>query len=272
MIDDITFARTRYTYDSYTDFWTLVELSRYPTCYIDEIDWNSGRYYITAPMNGELKHREIPDNRKCKIALWNLERPGGSGGLPNYINDNNELIRLGVIDQVIVSDKQLARDTGFHYVPIFGHAGLGKLTPPARKIYDVVHLMCYSPRRGRWFDYPHNRLSVEGIKVAPNGWGEQRHYALTMSHFLLNIHQDEFQYMEPLRFVLAACYGLPIVSETVIDWWPYIGVCKPFRLHDEVDTIKYLMDHRSNWDKVAIEIRCLVTEDYDFRKGLEGYL
>lgn len=270
MTIDITFAKTRYVYDSYTDFWRLVELSGYPTCFIDEVEWDSSRLYITAPMNGELKSMTIPENRRCKIALWNLERPGGSGGLPNYVLDNAELIERGFIDEVIVSDKQLARDTGFKYVPVGGHPGLGEVCND--KVYDVVHLMCYSPRRGMWFDYPNNRQYVRGVTVAPNGWGTARHNSLRLSRFMLNIHQDDFQYMEPLRFALAACYGLPIVSETVIDWWPYVGYYQQFRLGDEVDVIKQMLNSPEYWAIVSRELHYCMTIDWTFRRGLEVYL
>jgi hypothetical protein len=269
-MSEIIFAKTRYQYDSYTDFYSLVSLSNFPTCYIDEVDWNRDALYITAPMNGELKSMTIPKDRKCKIALWNLERPSGSGGLQNYIEDNNILIAEGMIDQVIVSDKQLARDTGFHYVPVGGHPGLGELCD--EKIYDVVHMMCYSPRRGRWFDYPNSRQYVEGITVAPNGWGDERHKSLRHARFALNIHQDEYKYMEPLRFVLAACYGLPIISEDVTDWWPYVGYYQAFRLGDEVETIKRILRNPDYWQVVSRELRNWMTEEWTFRKALEAHL
>ncbi len=35
---EITFVKTRHVYDSYTDFWRLVELSGFPTIYYDELD------------------------------------------------------------------------------------------------------------------------------------------------------------------------------------------------------------------------------------------
>ena len=34
----IIFTRTRHTYDSYSDFWKLVELSGFNICFVDEID------------------------------------------------------------------------------------------------------------------------------------------------------------------------------------------------------------------------------------------
>ena len=50
---DIIFAKPVRHYDSYTDFWRLVELSGFPTIYVNEIDITKPGIYITSPMNGD---------------------------------------------------------------------------------------------------------------------------------------------------------------------------------------------------------------------------
>ena len=100
-MSDPIFVKTRYHYDSYSDFWKLVELSGFKTVYIDEIDFSEECLYILSPMNGEYRpfvDSKLGDNsrcrssRKCVIYLWNLERPGSSGGVSNYRVSGDELV------------------------------------------------------------------------------------------------------------------------------------------------------------------------------------
>jgi hypothetical protein len=275
MPHNIVFAKTRYNYDSYTDFWTLVRLSGFETCFVDEIDWYSRNVYITAPLNGELKEQlsdlSLRLSRKADIVLWNLERPGGSGTLQSYRDGNQSLIDTGFLDCVIVSDKQLAKDTHFKYAMLGGHPGLGEYFRWAKRTWDVVHLMCYSNRRGYWFQEPGKpKADVDGIRVAPNGWGNIRYDSLVQSRFMLNIHQDEFPYIEPLRFILAACFGLPILTEVCADYYPYQDWHMAFHLHDAVNVIKTAIDGWNlDWE-VSREMRQQMTQVYTFRAGIEA--
>jgi hypothetical protein len=45
--NDIIFARTRWNYESYVDYWDLVELSNFPIVWLDEMDLSKiGTTYI----------------------------------------------------------------------------------------------------------------------------------------------------------------------------------------------------------------------------------
>ena len=81
---EITFVKTRHVYDSYTDFWRLVELSGFPTIYYDEMDLRQSGVFIISPTNGSVEqHLENHVNdfpRNAHLILWNLERPSGSAG------------------------------------------------------------------------------------------------------------------------------------------------------------------------------------------------
>lgn len=212
------FARTRYDYDSYTDFWRLVELSGFPIVYVDEVEWyNREHAYIISPVNGEL-NTDNARQRQCGIFLWNLERPG-DGTVENYRQSSQKYVDVGLADAIIVSDRHLAKLTNFHYVPVGVHEGLG--APGVAKSYHYIHLMCYSLRRSFMFDYLTPLSKFYGMTIAPNGWGKERDLALMASNFMLNIHQDNFPFIEPLRFALASMYGLPIVSEYSEDTFPY---------------------------------------------------
>lgn len=272
-MSDIIFAHPRHSYDSYTDYRKLVELSQFPTCFIDEIDLQSDNLYIVSPMNGEFDaHIDWRQLRKCQIYHWNLERPG-AGSISDYKGQNSRHIREGKIDHVLVSDKLLARLTGFKYVVMGSHDKLG--IPGEDKTYDYIHLMCYSPRRGPFFNYPNALTAVDGMTIAPNSWGQERHEALQRSKMMLNIHQDEHPYCEPLRFTLAAAYGLPIVTEHIP---PENNVYETCVL--DMHGIGYSMRHwLTMYDNRGGRLResgmvnrNLLTGEYSFRRCIERFV
>lgn len=229
-MSNIIFARTRWHYESYTDYWELVKLSKFQTCYVDEIDLNNDAVYIVSPMNGEIYDR-FPTGvdggySNSKLILWNLERPG-SGSLTKFAIDNFELRKY--FHKVILSDVVLANQCAnithsnfFQYVTLGLHQDLGYPGTYANKLYDYIHLSCYSPNRSWLFDTPSSpKLDIAGCSIANNSWGDERHIKLQRSRYMLNVHQDDWHFIEPLRFVLAAAYGLPIVSERCENCYPY---------------------------------------------------
>ncbi len=230
----IIFAKTRYVYDSYTDYWKLVELSGFPICYVDEIDlFANNTTYIVCPMNGEMyEHLKGIDNLSyyvnARLVMWNLERPSGSNNLIQYVDDNIKLLGK-YFHNIIISDRHLALncrihsgDDRFMYMPLGIHEELGHPGAFSDKYYDLITLSCYSNNRSWLFNTPHELKSViQGCSLATNAWGETRDKYLTESKFMLNIHQDGLPYIEPLRFVLAAAYGLPLITEYCTNFYPY---------------------------------------------------
>jgi len=223
------FARTRYTYDSYSDFWRLVELSGFPTCFVDEIDLQSENTYIVCPVNGELRphvtHRRTLGPQKAKIIWWNLERPDCTppvnwepyGGVA-YYGVISEI--LNYVDEVWVSDRHYASlDKRMKFVPLGSHPGLGgepsdPLTMRTAQ-WDVALMAAPVPRR----DGVIYELKKAGLSVAPNAWGTERERILRSTKIMLNVHQHEnpLPIGEPLRFALAAAYKMALVSEYVKD-------------------------------------------------------
>lgn len=277
----IIFARTRYHYDSYTDFWKLVELSGYPIVYVDEIEINNpDNTYIFSPMNGEFQSlipkTWVPKGHRCTILHWNLERPSGSGGLLFYKESNQRYIDRGWIDAVLVSDRQLAADTGFKYVPLGSHKDLGEFSLHCDKMYDVAVMSCYSPRRAFLFNYPYLKAQDNGLTIAPNCWGQERHEALKASRYMLNIHQDGYQYLEPLRFALAAAYGLPIISESCGSFYPYTNGTLVISEHllkcEGTGAIKYATRYREDYFGVAARLYLEAVIDGNFKSLLEKHL
>lgn len=206
----IVFARTRYEYPSYQDFWRLVELSRFSVVYVDEIDLASEHTYIFTPMNGEVvPHlRNFSGKRRAKVIWWNLERPHDET-LPSSM-DTLE----GLIDAVWVSDRYFATlNSRFSFVRLAGHQHYGLRS--AAKHWDVCHLSYLWGRRLEAVD----RLRAQSVSVAPEAWGiRDQNSIVATSHLMLCLHQYAvFPIIEPVRFAIAACYGIPIISEDFMD-------------------------------------------------------
>ena len=211
---DPIFCRTRHTYDSYVDFWLVVELSGFPCIYVDEIEPDSDNVYIFTPLNGE-NHNGWQDPR-AEIILWDLE--WRLEGLPvDYMGTNAPGINVPGVERIWASDRWYAKAIGAEYVPLGSHAGLASgYTENANGfVYDAAVMAYLGPHRRNNMV---NRLRDSGVTIAPNGWGQERHDILRASKAMLHIHQWEgIQTIAPQRWALAAAYGLPLLSEMVID-------------------------------------------------------
>lgn len=282
---EVVFVRTRWFYESYQDFWRLVELSEFPTCYVDEMDlYDPDKIYIVTPMNGEWRpyvdengSRHVWENlgahQKAEKILWNLERPGGSGSISKYVVDNRELIEQGYVDRILTSDKWLSMKYPdvFDYMTLGSHEDLGTPGSFEEKEYDLVHLSCYSNPRSILFQDPDKpKKEIEGMTIAPNGWGEIKDNSLKRSKFMLNIHQDGFPIVEPLRFALAAAYGLTIISEDVRSAYPYQSFLMQRRRNQLFEFAKHMteMYNESMYDN-GLVFRNVMTGNYSFRNCVE---
>lgn len=272
---DIIFVRTRYQYDSYTDYWKLVELSGFPTCFTDEIDINKeNALYIVSPVNGEISDfagdRKLVDISKAKIAMWNLERPGGSGSLVKFAEDNVHMTEK-YFHRIILSDKALFKAcktlTGadaFAYTVLGIHEDLGQPGSYLGKVYDLIHLSCYSNYRSELFDAPDRPKSkYHGFTVATNGWGTARHMNLQLARCMLSIHQDGYPVIEPLRYVLAAAYGLLTFSDYSMDPFPY----EPLNVQD---LPRFIKNYDREMYERGIALRNYMLENYTFRDCVEA--
>jgi hypothetical protein len=272
----ITFARPRWKYDSYADFWRLVELSEFPTCFVDEMDMTDPeQVYITTPMNGDYQaHLENHTDRRCTIFLWMLERPGGSGTVAQFRADNQAHLDAGRIDAILSSDKGMASECGYQYVPMYSHPDLGTIGDVFDKKYDAIGLMAYSPRRGFLFSDPGAPRAKlpNGCTQAPNGWGDVRDHLLRTSRIGINVHQDSVNYSEPLRFALFAAYGLPIVTERI----PEDDLYTPYVLQSDYGNFLDMLAYgRRNYEQFlsdGIAYCKSLCYDHTFREGVEKYL
>jgi hypothetical protein len=284
---DVIFVRTRHNYESYVDFWSLVELSGFPFVYVDQVDISQDAIYIISPMNGEWRAHINNQHRDRKIVnahliLWNLERPSGSAGsIGHYgsqcrylqhglwengkkVNQNGEESYGRFLDEIWVSDSRLADETGTRFVILGSHEDLG--SPGNDKSYDLVH-MSYETNRRQTIYKKFNQ-----DRIAPNCWGERRDQALKASKFALNIHQDQHPFQEPLRFALFAAYGLPIVSEVCFDGFPWEEertiIFNPYdgivgKLHQMLD------NDYGRWRDMGLRARDMMTKRYTFEKSVK---
>ena len=269
---EIVLARTRYQYESYTDFWKLVELAEFPTCFVDEVDFSRGdTAFVVSPLNGEWRphvdaHRDDPHN--ARVVWWCLERPGGSGGIANFVGDIKKMLDSWYFDEVWLSDKYMADrigDSRIRFVVLGSHKGLG--TPKKEDFeYDFSHMSYQTPRRGRIY----GEFSDRNIELSPNGWGEERERILMRSRFMLNVHQDDFPMVEPLKLAMAASFAMPVLSESCVDSYPYNrGGNEALIVEVEYDELLgkaslMLKDDYEWWRAMGRRLYSLTTGDFEF--------
>lgn len=205
----IVVSRTRHVYDSYTDFYRLVDAAEFPTCFVDEIDLASDHTYIFTPINGEVMPR-LPAwrDRRCKIVWWNLERPGD-----DTLASSLEAVK-GSVDAVWVSDRAYAAlHQALSYVPVASHVKFGSVS--SERKFDVCHLAYIYGRRAEVV----GALVGNGIRVAPQAYGRAaQDQIVARSHLMLNMHQyDSMFIVAPIRFAVAASYAISVVSEHYAD-------------------------------------------------------
>jgi hypothetical protein len=207
---EVIFARTRWEYGSYADFWRLVEVSGFKTCFVDQIDLNTQATYIFTPLNGEvIPHlKNFPKERPGKVIWWNLERPLAKGENDIAFKESlNEA--LSYVDECWVSDLFCAsQDRRFKYVLLAGHGNYGVRSD--EKLYDICHLSYLWGRRSNTI----NLLSPY-FKIAPNAYGkEEQQEIVSKSKLMLSLHQyEESPLLAPIRLAIAASYAIPFITE-----------------------------------------------------------
>jgi len=84
---------------------------------------------------------------------------------------------------------------------------------------------------------------------------------------MLNVHQDDDNYFEPLRFCIAISSGLPIITETCSNPFPYEG---KFLIQSEYKDIsstiyRVIAEDYETHKKNANEMRKMILSNYCFR-------
>lgn len=225
---EIVFARTSYLYQSYVDFWRLVELSGFETCYVKDIDLDRDAIYVTTPINGEVRphvrHRRsiLTKPQQAKIVWWILERPDSGDYEIGKIKGNECVTKatdeiLEYVDHVWVSDRYYTQlDPRTIHVPMGSDSRLAG-GAPGDKSYDVCTLSYNNHRR----DQIYGTLGRQ-VRMAPaSAWGDERDRILRSSRAMVYVHQTPMPIGAPLRMALAAAYKLPVISERLADAYPH---------------------------------------------------
>lgn len=206
---DVTFVRTRTYYQPYDDLYRLAELSGYDVCYVDEMDTSdASKVYIFSPNNGETMNGW--PHARARIIFQQME----------WHTDHKPIELPPGVSEAWNADAWHARLINARHVPIGSHECLN-LHPgePTEKVYDISFMGYYDVwRRKRIKD----DLEARGFTTAPNAWGVERDEILRQSRVMVHVHQwDNMPTVAPLRWCLAAAYGLPIISESVNDRRPF---------------------------------------------------
>lgn len=266
MSSDIVFAKTRHFYQSYSDYYRLVELAGYPVCYVDEIAADdASKCYIFSPLNGETQ-QGWPDAKASIIHLdleYHLPAPG--------VEQWNVSVRPPGVSRVWIPDPWLARYHNAEYV-ILGSDPRLNPEPERRepKTYDVAFVGYRDVYRRQVIL---QQLAALGVTIAPNGWGNERHEALLRSSAYLQIHQwDNIPAISPQRWCVAAAYKLPVISEKLADNGAF-GYS-----HMLTSEYKYLAEFVQLWtrrndprglENFGLALYSFLCEEHTFRKTIE---
>lgn len=274
---EVIFAKTRYDYTSYSDYWKLVELSNFKTCFVDDIHIDLPCIYITAPINGEFRphisgerNRVPPERRKAKVIWHNLERPdSGNWKLETIGNGaSNEVDEITkYVDYVWSSDRWFASlDPRMVYVTLGSHPGLCPAPVSGLFEYHIAHLSYVVARRS--FIYG---AVAKNFSVAPCGWDDERHRILDHSLVMLNVHQTPFPIIEPLRFALAAAYSMPMITEEVNDPYPLERdvhlISAPYS--DLPEVVKARLTETGRLRQIGKNLHQKLCQEITFRNGVE---
>jgi len=231
----VIFAKPSQDIPSYRDFFRLAELSGFEVRE-GTIERKENEVYIC------IFHYN-PDfiGQKGKVITWFLERVSccGDDHFYEFIKRIKEDRKL---DEIWVSDLSMWKliNNISRFVPIGSHEKISPLS--TGRTYDIAD-MCF--RYGR-----RNFISNLKCKIAPLCFYPERDQILSQSAFMLNVHQDEDHYFEPLRFCLAAAAGIPIITETCFNPFPYEGK----------DLIQ------SEYKNICPTIYRVISEGYDLHK------
>lgn len=206
----VYFVKTVHHYDSYIDYWRLVELSGYPIIDYDAVDVGSDNCYIFTPINAEWETRWNDVPVKATMIAWDLEWRLKES---DYAWPESALTKPPFISRVWASDTWYAERIDAQYVPLGSHAGLVGSAQTDDHFDAAVMAYTYGRRQTVIGSARDN-----GVTIAPNAWGEERDAILKASSCVLHVHQHEKVHtVAPLRYALAAAYRKPLISESVFD-------------------------------------------------------
>ena len=253
-MSDVVFVETRHSYDSYTDVRSLIRLSGFPVCYVDEVDAYDGRTYICITRNGEWPEGGW-SGATSRIIHWSLEWA--------------EYAPLPGVEETWVSDKWWAQRTNARFVPLGSHPGLADNSGhDLPKQYDLAMLAYMGPPRRQQVA---NDCLAKGLTLAPNGWAEERHRILRQTRMVAHVHQHEGVHtVAPSRFALAAAYWLPVLTETLADAGIFAGHVMMSDQAHYADLAKLWIGSEARLGDFGYALHHLLCVEHGFRKVVDA--
>lgn len=261
-MSDVIFARPRHDYHSYADLWELVRLANYPLIYIDEIDpADASKVYIFSTPDAEIQFPHAFPGARARIIYLLMEWYG------DYVPQPG-------ISEVWAINKDFAAQIGARFFPVGSDPGLKPAIYPKSNgstLWDIAHLSYVIPRRQRILD----ELQRSGLRIAPSGWAEERHYILTHSRAMLHIHQQgEYPAIAPLRAALAAAYSLPLIAENGWSAEPVADVALVYKYEQLPQATRILLssDLVENLTQLGQMLHQRLCVDQTFWRNVEAML
>jgi hypothetical protein len=114
-------------------------------------------------------------------------------------------------------------------------------------------------------------LKQSGLSIAPACYGTERSRILKGSKAILNLHQKEpLKVYAPLRFNVAAAFGVPILSEMIDDPYPLVpGESILMADYNDLRSVVRTWLGRHDLPEIGRRAKELLTERFTFRKGVE---
>lgn len=233
--ETIIFAKPTHNYASYEDFWRLVEVSGFPVIPFAEVDLTEEANYVFTPWNGEvaellpqMRTKAVGDARG-RVIWWNLERDLADAPederrarLDKVVPPPGDGAQF-LVDDIWVSDRTYAAlDARFRHVILGGHPSFADLRAVLfRQPAWFATLYAYVWGRRQLIV---DDITRHGISLSPNAWTpEDRARVLSGSRIMVNTHQyDAARTIAPIRFAVAASYGMGLISEPIDDPFPLI--------------------------------------------------
>lgn len=223
----IIFAKPDHHYASYEDFWRLVEVSGFPVIPFADVDLTKDVDYIFTPWNGQVAEAlpqmwmKAEGKVRARIVWWNLERDLADASEEER---KDRLDKTAVqVDMIWVSDRAYATlDDRFRHVILGGHPGFADLRSVlfrAKEWQATLYAYVWGRRQMIVDD-----LTRHGVTLAPGAWTqENRAWVLGGTRLMVNTHQyDAARTIAPIRFAVAASYGMGLISEPIDDPFPLV--------------------------------------------------
>jgi len=187
-----------HVYESYADYWTLVELSGYPIVYPDQIEDKPENCYIHTWFTSRYADWT---NCKARHITWLLE----------WVKPDREELPKGA--ELWSSDQYHANLVNAQYVLFGSHPGL-KMDNHVEIQDEKKHVILLQYMTHRRIELVW-ALKKRNITISENGWGLERHKNMLSSLAMLHVHQwEDMPTVAPQRYALAAAYGLPLITES----------------------------------------------------------